>query len=130
MVRPPAGIWWVPAVGWVWLTTTKGFAGDWARDLSWTAIKWGGRSAVAGAAYTARSTWSRLLVPLALSAPVQGAGIIAVPVVVAAAGAAVVTAAQQKAGLIGPSAPKATSPFPSLKGTQLNPFFMGMGTVV
>jgi len=79
MVRVPEGIWWVPATGWVWLTTTKGAPGDWARDLSWTAIKWGGRSAVAGAVYSARSTWSRLLVPLATSTPVQIAGIIAVP---------------------------------------------------
>jgi len=131
MVRLPEGIWWIPATGWVWLTTTKGAPGDWARDLSWTAIKWGGRSAAAGAAYTARSTWSRLLVPLALSAPVQTAAIITAPIVVAAVVAGVHTAALQKTGIIGPDAPVATSPF-SFDGEKstFNPFTMGWGTVV
>jgi len=128
MVRVPEGIWWVPATGWVWLTTTKGAPGDWARDLSWTAIKWGGRSAVAGAVYSARSTWSRLLVPLATSTPVQIAGIIAAPIVVAAVVAGVHTAALQKTGIIGPDAPVATSPFH--KESTFNPFTMGWGTVV
>jgi len=131
------GIWWasdpqraLATVGVVWLNTLKGPLGNWSRAMTWGITKGGVRAGIAGLAFTARTTWSRLILPVALSTPVQTAGIIAVPVVAAAAGAAVVTAAQQQAGLIGPSAPTATSPFPSLKGTELNPFFIGMGTLV
>ena len=136
------GIWWASSptrvlgsVGWVWLITLGGnpvldAVGGWSRTMSWGIAKGSVKGAWAGLAFTARTTWSRLILPAVLSTPVQTAAIIAAPVVVAAVGAAVVTAAQQKAGLIGPSAPTATSPFPSLKGTELNPFFVGMGTVV
>jgi len=131
MVRVPDGIWWVPAVGWVWLTTTKGFVGDWSRDLSWTAIKWGGRSVVAGAAYTAKSTWSRLLVPAAVwSAPITvplavGAGVLVTAGVIAG----VHTAALQQTGMIGPSAPKTSDPT-WFGGLEMNPSMFTMGTVV
>jgi len=131
MVRLPEGIWWLPATGWVWLTTTKGAPGNWARDLSWTAIKWGGRSVVAGAAYTARSTWSRLLVPVAIwSAPVTvplavAAGVLATATVIGG----VQTAALQKAGIVGPSA--ITTSDPSwFGGIEMNPYMFSMGTVV
>jgi len=131
MVRIPDGIWWVPAVGWVWLTTTKGFAGDWSRDLSWTAIKWGGRSVAAGAVYSARSTWSRLLVPAAVWAspvlvPVAvGAGVVVTAAVIAGAH----TAALQKTGMIGPDAQKASDPN-WFGGLEMNPTMFTMGTVV
>jgi len=131
MVRVPKGIWWIPATGWVWLTTTKGFVGDWARDLSWKAIKWGGRSVVAGAVYTARSTWSRLLIPAAIwSAPVTvplavGAGVLATATVIAG----VHTAALQQTGMVGPSAPKTSDPS-WFGGLEMNPYMFSMGTVV
>jgi len=131
------GIWWASSptrvlatAGWVWLVTMTGPIGNWARAMSVGAAVGGVSAAATGLRFVGVTTWSKLIVPLALSTPVQTAAIIAAPVVAAAAGAAVVTTAQQKAGLIGPSAPTATSPFPSLKGTELNPFFIGMGTVV
>lgn len=131
------GLWWASdprrvlgTVGVVWLNTLAGPVGGWSRAMTWGVTKGAGRTALAGLAFTARTTWARLLVPIALSPAVQTVGILAAPVVAAAAGAAVVTAAQQQVGLIGPSAPKATTPFPSLKGSELNPFFMGMGSVV
>jgi hypothetical protein len=89
-----------------------------------------GRGAVTGARASLGITARQLVVPALSSSSVQTAGIIAAPVVAAAVGAAGVTAAQQAVDIVGPSAPKATSPFPSTKKAPFNPFFMGWGSVV
>ena len=96
-----------------------------------------GRGALAGTRGSWGITAKRLVTPAARAAvagltgpTAQTAAIIAAPVVVAAVGAAGVTAAQQAVELVGPSAPRATSPYPSTKRTQFNPLFMGWGSAV
>jgi len=132
------GIWWasdprrvVGTIGIVWLNTLKGPIGNWSRAMTWEALKWGGRSAIGGLAFTARTTWTRLLVPAAVwTAPVTvplavGAGV----VVTAAVIAGVHTGLLQKTGMLGPSA--VTTSDPSwFGGLEMNPSMFTMGTVV
>ena len=132
-----AGIWFASdprrvlgTVGVVWMNTLAGPVGAWSRAMTWGAIRGTATTAASGLAFTARTTWSRLLVPAALSAPVQTAAIIAAPIAVAAIASGAVTAAYQSVELIGPDAPKASSAFPSTKGAKINPFQMGWGSVV
>jgi len=134
------GIWWasnpqraLATVGVVWLNTLKGPVGNWSRAMTWGITKGAVRGGIAGLAFTARTTWLRLLVPLALSTPVQTAAIIAAPVVVAGVAAAGVTAVYQKAGLIGPSAPTTSVGGwlgEKYENLQINPVMISMGPVV
>jgi len=132
------GIWWasdprrvVGTIGVVWLNTLTGPIGNWSRAMTWEAIKWGGRSALGGLSFTARTTWTRLLVPVAIwSSPVT------VPLAVAAGvltTAAVIggvhTAALQKTGMVGPSAFKTSDPS-WFGGLEMNPYMFSMGSVV
>jgi len=132
------GIWWasdprrvVGTIGVVWLNTLKGPVGNWSRAMTWEAIKWGGRSALGGLAFTARTTWTRLLVPAAIwSAPVTvplavGAGVLATATVIGG----VHTAALQKAGIVGPSAITTSDPG-WFEGLEMNPYMFSMGTIV
>jgi len=132
------GIWWASSpqralatVGVVWLNTLKGPLGDWSRAMTWGITKGGVRAGIAGLAFTARTTWSRLLVPAAAwaapaAAPVAvGAGV----VVTAAVIAGIHTAALQQTGMIGPSAPKTSDPN-WFGGLEMNPSMFTMGTVV
>ena len=89
-----------------------------------------GRGAASGARASLGITSRRLVVPALTSSAAQTGAIIAAPVVVAAVSAGVVTAAYQKAGLIGPDAPRVESVYPSTKKTPFNPFMMGWGSVV
>jgi len=132
------GIWWasdprrvVGTIGVVWLNTLKGPIGNFSRAMTWEALKWGGRSALGGLAFTARTTWTKLLVPVAIwSAPATvplaaGAGVL----VTAAVISGVIVAAQQEVGLVGPDAPTISDPR-WFHGVEINPFTMGMGGVV
>ena len=136
----------VATVGFAWINTLKGPLGNWARAQSWQAIKWGGRSAIGGAVFTARNTWSRLLVPVAVWARPGlvrvgtrigvGATIVAPPLALAvgvvgtaAVIAGVHTAALQATGMVGPSAPKASDPS-WFGGLEMNPYMFSMGKVV
>lgn len=132
------GIWWVSdirrpvaSVGVIWLNTLKGPIGNWARAHTLQAIRWSGRSAVGAAIFTTRTTWSKLIVPVAIwSAPVTvplavGAGVLATATVIGG----VQTAALQKAGIVGPSA-ITTSEQSWFGGLEMNPYMFSMGTVV
>jgi len=152
------GIWWISSptrvlstVGVVWLNTLGGnpfldAIGGWSRDMTWGITKGAAKGAWSGLAFTARTTWSRLLLPAgvwARPAVVRvgtrigvGAAIAAPPVAVAAgvlATATVIggihTAALQQTGMIGPSAPKTSDPN-WFGGTEMNPYMFSMGTVV
>jgi len=100
-----------------------------------------GRGAIGGIRGSYASIFNRLIKPGARNVGPRivrgvqvvassGAAPIAAAAVVAALGAAGVTAAQQKVGLIGPKAIKIQSPIISLENVELNPFFMGWGSVV
>jgi len=132
------GIWWasdpqraLATVGVVWLNTLKGPLGNWSRAMTWGITKGTVRAGIAGLAFTARTTWSRLLVPLAVwSAPVMvpvavGAGVLATATVIGG----VHTAALQQADMVGPSAPKTSDPS-WFGGLEMNPYMFSMGTVV
>jgi len=132
------GIWWasdprrvVGTIGVIWLNTLKGPIGNWSRAMTWEALKWGGRSALGGLAFTARTSWKKLLVPVAIwSAPATvplavGAGV----AVTAGVIAGVHTAALQQTGIVGPSAPKTSDPT-WFGGLEMNPYMFSMGTVV
>ena len=132
------GIWWasdprrvVGTIGVIWLNTLTGPIGNWSRAMTWEALKWGGRSALGGLAFTARTTWAKLLVPVAIwSAPVTvplavGTAVVVTEAVIAGAH----TAALQKTGMIGPGAQKASDPN-WFGGLEMNPSMFTMGTVV
>jgi len=152
------GIWWLTSptrvlstVGVVWLNTLGGnrvldAIGGWSRDMTWGITKGAAKGAWSGLAFTARTTWSRLLLPVALWArpaaihvgtrialgatiagpPVAvGAGVLATAAVIAG----VHTAALQATGMVGPSAPKASDPS-WFGGLEMNPYMFTMGTVV
>jgi len=132
------GIWWasdprrvVGTVGVIWLNTLKGPIGNWSRAMSWEVIKWGGKTVWGGLAVTARHTWSKLLVPIAIwSAPVTvPIGVAAGVLVTAGVIAGIHTAALQQTGMVGPSAPKASDPS-WFGGLEMNPSMFTMGTVV
>jgi len=132
------GIWWasdprrvVGTIGVVWLNTLKGPLGNWSRAMTWEAIKWGGRSAIGGLAFTARTTWARLLVPAAVwTSPVTvPIGVAAGVLVTAGVIAGVHTTALQQTGIIGPSAPVASDPN-WFGGLEMNPLMFSMGTVI
>jgi len=137
--------WTVPKVvgGWVlrhpwesfgvYMALRNPYTRAWMLDHMWLM----GRGALAGTRGSWGITVKRLVTPAARAAvagltgtTAQTAAIIAAPVVVAAVGAGVVTAAYQKAGLIGPDAPRVESVYPSTKKTPFNPFMMGWGSVV
>jgi len=132
------GIWWasnpqraLATVGVVWLNTLKGPLGDWSRAMTWGITKGTLRAGIAGLAFTARTTWSRLLVPVGIwaapaAAPVAVAAGVLVTAGVISGG---IVAAQQKVGLVGPNAPTMSDPR-WFHGLEQNPFTMGMGTVV
>jgi len=132
------GIWWasdpqrvVGTIGVVWLNTLKGPLGNWSRAMTWGITKGAVRAGIAGLIFTARTTWARLLIPVAVwSAPVTvplavGAGVLVTAGVIAGAH----TAALQKTELIGPSAPKTSDPN-WFGGLEMNPSMFTMGTVV
>jgi len=137
------GIWWASSpqrslatVGVVWLNTLGGTpfldaVGGWSRAMTWGITKGAVKGAWAGLAFTARTTWSRLLVPLAVwSAPVTvpaaaAAGVLATATVIGG----VHTAALQQTGMVGPSAPKTSDPN-WFGGLEMNPYMFSMGTVV
>ena len=147
------GIWWASSpqralatVGVVWLNTLKGPLGDWSRAMTWGITKGGVRAGISGLAFTARTTWTRLLVPAAVWARpavvnvgtriVVGATIAAPPVAVAAgvlATATVIgavhTAALQQTGMVGPSAITTSDPN-WFEGLEMNPYMFSTGTVV
>jgi len=147
------GIWWasdpqraLATVGVVWLNTLKGPLGDWSRAMTWGITKGAVRGGMTGLAFTARTTWSRLLLPVAAWARPAvvrvgtrigvGAAIAGPPVAVGAgvlATAAVIggvhTAALQKTGMVGPSAPKTSDPS-WFGGLEMNPYMFSMGTIV
>lgn len=126
------GIWWasdpqraLATVGVVWLNTLKGPLGNWSRTMTWGITKGGVRAGVAGLAFTARTTWSRLLVPLGIwaapaAAPVAvGAAVVTTAAVIAG----VHTAALQQMGIVGPSAPKTSDPN-WFGGLEMNPYMI------
>jgi len=132
------GIWWasspqraLASVGVVWLNTLKGPLGDWSREMTWGITKGAVRAGIAGVAFTARTTWSRLLLPLGVwaapaAAPVAvGTGVVATAAIIAG----VHTAALQQTGMVGPSAPKTSDPS-WFGGLEMNPYMIGWGTVV
>jgi len=137
------GIWWASSpdrvlatVGVVWLNSLGGnpvldAVGGWSRAMTWGITKGAVKGAWAGLAFTARTTWSRLVVPLGIwaapaAAPVAvGAGVLATATVIAG----VHTAALQQTGMIGPSAPKASDPS-WFGGLEMNPYMFSMGSVV
>jgi len=147
------GIWWASSptrvlstIGVVWLNTLKGPLGDWSRAMTWGITKGGVRAGLAGLGFTARTTWSRLLVPVAawarpglvrvgtrigvgatIAAPVVG--VTAAVVGTAAVVAGIHTAALQQTGMVGPSAPKTSNPS-WFEGLEMNPYMFSMGTVV
>jgi len=153
------GIWWASSprrvlgtVGWLWLVTLGGnrfldAIGGWSREMSWGIAKGSGKVAWSGLSFTARTTWSRLMLPAivwARPAVVRvgtrigvGATIAAPPLavgvgVLATAGviSGVIVAAQQKVGLVGPDAPTMAGDPRWFGGLEMNPFMMSMGTVV
>jgi len=151
------GIWWASSpqralatVGVVWLNTLKGPLGDWSRAMTLGIVRGAVRGGITGLAFTARTTWTRLLIPVgvwARPAVVRvgtrigvGAAIIAPPVAVAAGFvitaavvSGVVVAAQQEVGLVGPEAPKMGMGGwfgEKYQDLQINPFMISMGTVV
>ena len=89
---------------------------------------------VAAGRGTAVITFQELVVPtvarIAASQVAAGLGIMAAAGVAAGVAAGGVVAAQERVKLVGTEAPKATSPYPSLKRTEFNPFFMGWGAAV
>jgi hypothetical protein len=100
-----------------------------------------GRGALAGTRGSYASIFNRIISPGAKNigprilrgaqvAASSGAAPIVAAATVAAVGAAGVTAAQHKVGLIGPKAIKIPSPIMSLDNIEFNPFFMGWGSVV
>jgi len=147
------GIWWASSptrvlstVGLFWMNTLKGPLGDWSRAMTWGITKGAGKAALSGLSFTARTTWSRLLVPVGIWARPAvvrvgtrigvGATIAAPPVAVAAGvlGTAAVigglhTAALQQMDMVGPSAPKTSDPS-WFGGLEMNPYMFSMGTVV
>lgn len=147
------GIWWASSptrvlstVGLFWLNTLKGPLGDWSRAMTWGITKGAGKAALSGLSFTARTTWSRLLVPVGIwarpavvhvgSRIAVGATIAAPPVGVAVgvlATAAVIggihTAVLQQTGMVGPSAPKTSDPS-WFGGLEMNPYMFSMGTAV
>jgi len=133
------GIWWasdpqraLATVGVVWLNTLKGPLGNWSRTMTWGITKGTIRAGIAGLAFTARTTWSRLLVPVAVWAspvlvPVAvGAGVLVTAGVISGG----VVAAQQEVGLVGPDAPTMAGDPRWFHGLEMNPFMFSMGTVV
>jgi len=152
------GIWWISSptrvlstVGVVWLNTLGGnrvldAIGGWSRDMTWGITKGATKGAWSGLVFTARTTWSRLLLPVgvwARPAVVRvgtrigvGATIAAPPVAVAAGALAtaiviggIQTAALQQTGMVGPGAPKTSDPS-WFGGLEMNPYMFSMGTVV
>ena len=101
-----------------------------------------GRGAIGGVRGSYASFFNRLIRPAAGNVGPRivrgaqvvvssGAAPIAAAAIVAALAAAGVTAAQQKVQLVGPKAQKEQVPFwYGLPDVQVNPFFMGWGTVV
>jgi len=152
------GIWWASSpsrvlgtVGWLWLVTLGGnrfldAIGGWSREMSWGIAKGSGKAAWSGLSFTARTTWSRLMLPAAVWARPGivkvgtrigvGATIAAPPVAVAAgvlATATVIagihTAALQQTGMVGPSAITTSDPN-WFEGLEMNPYMFSTGTVV
>lgn len=132
------GIWWasdpqraLATVGVVWLNTLKGPLGNWSRAMTWGITKGAIRAGIAGLAFTARTTWSRLLWPVAVWASPAAApvGVAAGVLVTAGVIAGVHTAALQKADMIGPDAQRASDPN-WFGGLEMNPSMFTMGTVV
>lgn len=132
------GIWWasdprrvVGTIGVIWLNTLKGPLGNWSRAMTWGITKGAVRAGVAGLIFTARTTWTRLLIPVGIwAAPVAvpvavGAGVVATAAVIAG----VHTGLLQKTGMIGPDAQKASDPN-WFGGLEMNPTMFTMGTVV
>ena len=137
------GIWWasdpnrvLATLGIFWLNTLGGnplfdIIGGYSRAMTWGATKLVVRGAWAGLAFTVRTTFSRLLAPLAVwSSPVivpigVGAGVLVTAGVIAG----VHTAALQKAGLVGPDAQRASDPN-WFGGLEMNPSMFTIGTVV
>jgi len=132
------GIWWasdprrvVGTIGVVWLNTLKGPLGNWSRAMTWGITKGAVRAGVAGLAFTARTTWTRLLIPVGIwAAPAAAPVAVGTAVVVTAAViAGVHTGLLQKTGMIGPDAQKASDPN-WFGGLEMNPSMFTMGTVV
>lgn len=152
------GIWWISdptrllsTVGVVWLNSLGGnrvldAIGGWSREMTWGIARGAAKGAWTGVSFTARVTWRRLLLPVALwarPAAIHVGGrialgaIIAGPPLAVAAGvltvsaviAGVHTAALQQTGMIGPSAPKTSDPN-WFGGLEMNPYMFTMGTVV
>jgi len=132
------GIWWasdpqrvVGTIGVVWLNTLKGPLGNWSRAMTWGITKGAVRAGIAGLIFTARTTWSRLLIPVAIWAAPAAApvGVAAGVLVTAGVIAGAHTAALQKTGMIGPDAQKASDPN-WFGGLEMNPSMFTMGTVV
>jgi len=152
------GIWWITSptrvlstVGVVWLNTLGGnrvldAIGGWSRDMTWGITKGAAKGAWSGAAFTARTTWTRLLLPAylwarpgavhvgrrmalgaAIAAPVVGgtAAVLATSAIIAG----VHTAALQQTGMIGPSAITTSDPN-WFGGLEMNPYMFSMGTLV
>jgi len=137
------GVWWISnptrllsTLGVVWLNTLGGTPllnaiGGWSREMTWGIVRGAAKGAWAGVAFTARTTWSRLLLPLAIWAQPAAApvGVAAGVLVTAGVIAGVHTAALQQTGMIGPSAPKTSDPS-WFGGLEMNPYMFSMGTVV
>jgi len=137
------GVWWISSptrvlstVGVVWLNTLGGnpvlnAIGGWSRDMTWGITKGAAKAAWTGVAFTARTTWSRLLLPLGIwAAPAAAPVAVGTAVVVTAAViAGVHTGLLQKTGMIGPDAQKASDPN-WFGGLEMNPSMFTMGTVV
>jgi len=148
------GIWWasnptrvLSTVGLFWLNTLKGPLGDWSREMTWGITKGAGKAALSGLSFTARTTWSKLLVPVGIwarpavvhvgSRIAVGATIVAPPLAVgagvlatAAVISGVIVAGQQQVGLVGPDAPIMAGDPRWFEGLEMNPFMFSMGTVV
>lgn len=137
------GIWWasdptrlLSTVGIIWLNTLGGTPllnaiGGWSREMTWGIVRGAAKGAWAGVAFTARTTWARLLLPLGIwaapaAAPVAvGAGVVITATVIAG----IHTGLLQKADMVGPSAPKTSDPT-WFGGLEMNPYMFSMGTVV